>query len=368
MAAWWRSGPLNGGTSASTSRSSRSTSCPARSGQLSRRRSPIWGGSWPPPPRSSSRGGRMAIVASDVRISILGPLEVRVGFGDPVDVVGPRLRRLLVRLAVDPDRVVLTGQLVDGVWGEDPPAGLTNALQSLVSRLRRLLPDVVESHPSGYRLALEPDAVDVVRFRSLALAGRDELRSDPRQAGATLRERLALWRGPALADAADAHFAQAAAARLDELGIGALEDRIEADLATTADGALVAELEELVTAHPLRERLCGQLMRALARTGRQAEALAAYERLRTRLADELGIDPSEELKAVHLDVLRGEVALPQALLSLLGARELGLLPPRGSARSPRGRSPPAWTTASGCWPTVAGRSCRGTRRCGPWST
>jgi predicted ATPase/DNA-binding SARP family transcriptional activator len=253
----------------------------------------------------------MAIVASDVRISILGPLEVRVGFGDPVDVVGPRLRRLLVRLALDPDRVVLTGQLVDSVWGEDPPAGVTNALQSLVSRLRRLLPDTVESHPAGYRLALEPDAVDIVRFKSLALAGHEELRSDPRQAGATLREALALWRGPALADAADAHFAQAAAARLDELRLGALEDRIEADLATTADGALVAELEELVTAHPLRERLCGQLMRALTRSGRQAEALAAYQRLRTRLADELGIDPSEELKAVHLDVLRGELAPPR---------------------------------------------------------
>jgi predicted ATPase/DNA-binding SARP family transcriptional activator len=251
----------------------------------------------------------MASVASDVRIGILGPLEVRVGFGEPVEVVGPRLRTLLVRLAADADRVVLASQLVDAVWGDDPPAGATNALQSLVSRLRRLLPDLIESDPTGYRLALDPEAVDAVRFESLALAGREELRGgDPRQAGEVLREALALWRGPALADAAGAHFAQAAAARLEELRLGALEDRIEADLAAGAGETLVAALDELVTAHPLRERLCGQLMRALARAGRQADALAAYERLRARLADQLGIDPSEELKAVHVAVLRGEAS------------------------------------------------------------
>src|SRR6266508_1510655 len=144
----------------------------------------------------------MAGVASDVRIGILGPLEVRVGFGEPVEVVGRRLRRLLIRLAIDPDRMVLASQLVDAVWDEDPPAGATNALQSLVSRLRRLLPDAVESDSVGYRLALEPDAVDAIRFEALARAGREELRRDPRQAGDTLREALALWRGPALAGAA----------------------------------------------------------------------------------------------------------------------------------------------------------------------
>src|SRR6266498_3516823 len=187
-------------------------------------------------------------MASDVRIGILGPLEVRVGFGEPVEVAGPRLRRLL--------------------------------------------PDVVGSHPAGYRLALDPEAVDAVQFEALARAGRGELRRDPGQAAATLREALALWRGPALADAAEAGFAGPAAVRLEALRLGALEDRIEADLAGDVDDGLVAELDELVTVHPRRERLHGQLMRALARAGRQADALAAYERLRARLADELGVDPS----------------------------------------------------------------------------
>jgi tetratricopeptide (TPR) repeat protein len=144
---------------------------------------------------------------ANVRIGILGPLEVRVGFAEPVEVVGPRLRRLLVRLALDPDRMVLASQLVDAVWGEEPPAATANALQSLASRLRRLLPDLIESHPAGYRLALDPEAVDAVRFENLALAGREELRRDPRRAASTLREALALWRGPPLADAAEADFA-----------------------------------------------------------------------------------------------------------------------------------------------------------------
>jgi predicted ATPase/DNA-binding SARP family transcriptional activator len=272
-------------------------------------------------------------VASDVWIGILGPLEVRVGFGELVEVVGPRLRALLVRLALDPDRVVLGEQLIDAVWGENPPAKAANALQSLVSRLRRLLPDVVESHPSGYRLKLDSETVDAVRFENLALAGREELRRDPRRAASTLREALALWRGPALADAAEADFALAARARLEELRLGALEDRVEADLAAVEDDRLVAELEELVTAHPLRERLCGQLMRALSRAGRQADALAAYERLRTRLAEELGIDPSKDLQAVHVAVLRGETAPPPMVAVSSANRD------RDRGREPGERAP-----------------------------
>ena len=252
--------------------------------------------------------GRMTGMAGGVRIGILGPLEARTGTGAPVALPGARLRRLLLRLALDPGRVVLTSQLIDAIWESAPPAGAANALQSLVSRLRRLLPGAVASAPAGYRLAVEPGAVDAVRFEALALAGRRELDRDPQQAGRTLREALALWRGPALADAAGAEFAQAAIARLEELRLAALEDRIEADLATGGDGALLAELGELAAAHPLRERLCGQLMRALAARGRQAEALAAYEQLRARLAEELGVDPSAELQAVHVAVLRGEPA------------------------------------------------------------
>src|SRR6266540_3418106 len=275
----------------------------------------------------------MANVAMDLRIGILGPLEVRVGFGEPVQVVGPRLRALLIRLAMEPDRVVLAGQLIDAVWDSDPPAAATGALQSLVSRLRRLLPDVVESHAIGYRMAIDPEAVDSVQFERLALAGRDELRGDPQRARELLREALALWRGPALADVATARFAGAAVARLEELRLGAIEDRIEAELATGSGQRLVAELDELVTANPLRERLSGLLVRALARGGRQADALGAYERLRSRLADELGIDPSEELQAIHLRVLRGEAGPPPAAATGAGtARHLSEPP---AAEEPR---------------------------------
>jgi predicted ATPase/DNA-binding SARP family transcriptional activator len=247
-------------------------------------------------------------VPGGLRIAILGPLEVRAGSGLPVEVAGARLRRLLLRLALDPGRVVTSAQLVDAVWDDHPPAGAANALQTLVSRLRRLLPGVLESSPGGYRLAVDAEAVDAVRFEALALAGRRQLGGDPDRARVLLGEALALWRGPALADAATAAFAGPAVARLDGLRLQALEDRVEADLAAGATDRLVAELEELVAGHPLSERLGGQLVRALALRGAQADALGAYGRLRARLADELGIDPSPELQAVHVAVLRGELA------------------------------------------------------------
>jgi predicted ATPase/DNA-binding SARP family transcriptional activator/tetratricopeptide (TPR) repeat protein len=269
----------------------------------------------------------MAGVTGDVRIGILGPLELRTGSGERVEVVGPRLRTLLIRLALDPGRVILGDQLIDAVWGERPPAGAANALQSLVSRLRRVLPGAIESNASGYRLALDPEVVDAVRFERLAMAGRGALRRDPLEAATALRQALALWRGPALADAATAPFAAPTVARLEELRLSALEDRIEADLVSgvvVGGETLVAELDGLVTVHPTRERLCGQLMRALARAGRQADALAVYERVRTRLADQLGMDPSEELEAAHLQVLRGE---DTARAGRAGGRDGGVAPP-----------------------------------------
>ena len=275
----------------------------------------------------------MASVAMDLRIGILGPLDVRVGFGEPVQVVGPRLRALLIRLALAPDRVVLAGQLIDAVWDAEPPVAASGALQSLVSRLRRLLPDVVESHAAGYRLAVDPEAVDSVQFERLALAGREELRGDPGRARELLRGALALWRGPALADVATARFAGAAIARLEELRLGAVEDRIEAELASGTGDRLVAELDELVTAHPLRERLSGLLVRALVRGGRQADALGAYERLRSRLADELGIDPSDDLEAIHLSVLRGQTGPPPAEPRAAPAAEPSTAPDRPAAQT-----------------------------------
>jgi len=238
---------------------------------------------------------------------VLGPLEVRADAGEPVEVGGTRLRTLLILLALEPGRVVTTSRLIDGVWADERPAGAANALQALVSRLRRAVPDiVVESRPAGYRLVTAGDEVDARRFERLAAAGRSRLREDPAGAAATLREALGLWRGPALADVAGAEFARARAARLTELRLTATEDRVEADLGLGAGPSLVPELEELVAAHPLREPLIGQLMRALCASGRPSAALTVFEQARGRFAEQLGADPSPDLTALHTAVLRGE--------------------------------------------------------------
>lgn len=237
-------------------------------------------------------------------IRILGPLEVRTNAGIG-GIGGSRLRTLLILLALDAGRIVTTRRLIAALWGDDPPAGAGNALQSLVSRLRRVLPGIaIESRPTGYRLAVDPDAVDAGRFERLVAVGRALVEAEPARAAQMLREALALWRGPALADVADAEFAQQPIARLAELRLAATEARIEAELALGKGAELVAELTPLVAAHPLRERLRGQFMRALRAAGRQADALATYEEARRVLADELGVDPSRELTEVYLSVLR----------------------------------------------------------------
>lgn len=247
-----------------------------------------------------------------MRVAILGPLRVEDGAGRPVEVGGARLRTLLGRLALDGGRPVGVPALVDALWGDSPPADELNALQSLVSRLRRALPDpaMVDSGPAGYRLAVRPDDVDAVLFERLATAGRRALTDgDTDRAASTLREALALWRGPALADGDGQPWAATAAARLEERRLAATEDRVEAELALGASSEVLPELEALVAEHPLRERLRGQLVRALYAAGRQADALAAYEDVRGRLADELGVDPSPALREIHLQVLRADPAL-----------------------------------------------------------
>ncbi|MDQ0376670.1 BTAD domain-containing putative transcriptional regulator [Amycolatopsis thermophila] len=258
--------------------------------------------------------------------AILGPVEARSAAGNPVPLGGPRPRSLLALLLLDAGRVVGTERLIDGLYGDQPPGDAANALQAQVSRLRRKLGDEarIESNPAGYRLAIEPDHVDVHRFTRLARDGRDALdRNEHARAAKLLRDALALWRGPALADVREAPFAEAHAVRLDELRTTAIEDRAEADLALGESRAIIGELTDLCAAHPLRERLRVLLMRALAANGRQAEALTVFEDARRTLADELGADPSPELAAAHLTVLRAEAPpepprLPGQLTSFIG--------------------------------------------------
>ena len=235
---------------------------------------------------------------------MLGPLEVRAASGEVLEVGGARLRTLLIMLALRPGQVVPASQLIDGLWAEHVPSGALNALQALVSRLRRTLPGaVIESRPAGYRLTLDPGNTDIVRFEELAAAGQAQLRTDPAAAAATLREALKLWRGPALVDVAGTEFGEAVIARLEEQKLTATERRIDADLVTGVTEPLVAELEELVVAYPLREPLAARLMRALHASGRRSAALEVYEQTRKRLAGQLGADPSAGLAALHLELL-----------------------------------------------------------------
>ncbi|MFD9909313.1 BTAD domain-containing putative transcriptional regulator [Streptomyces sp. NPDC059063] len=264
-----------------------------------------------------------------MRFGILGPLDIRTPGDEPVDPGGPRPRALLTLLLLDAGRAVSVERLTDGLYGERPPAGAANALQSQVSRLRRRLGPsgaAIEATPTGYRFAVSPDDVDAHRFERLAREGREALAAgEPVRAAGLLRDALALWRGPALADLPGAH---GAGTRLDELRTAAVQDRIDADLATGGGPDLVPELRELLAARPLSERLYGQLMRALHAGGRAAEALAVFEEARGTLARELGADPSAELSALHLELLRGaeparRPGVPAQLTPLVGReREL----------------------------------------------
>ncbi|WP_130343867.1 BTAD domain-containing putative transcriptional regulator [Herbihabitans rhizosphaerae] len=239
-----------------------------------------------------------------MQIRMLGSFEVHTDDGVLADVPGARLRGLLIALALEPGHVVPKATLVDWIWGEHPPADAANALQRLVSRLRKALPEgSVDGQTNGYRLTVAPDAVDAVRFERLVVKARDD--DDPRR----LREALALWRGAAMQDVGLPESAafDAAVTRLEALRLTATEDRFDAEISLGRGAKLVTELTDLVAAHPVRERLVAALMRSLVASGRDTEALLVYERTRETLADELGVDPSPELSALHLALLRGEL-------------------------------------------------------------
>ncbi|WP_431896918.1 BTAD domain-containing putative transcriptional regulator [Nonomuraea sp. bgisy101] len=261
-----------------------------------------------------------------MRFGVLGPTEVA---GVPVR--GARLSGLLVLLALEAGRVVSVERLINDVYG---PSGTVNALQSQVSRLRGVVGVPLELGPAGYRLVVDPLEVDAHLFTRLVADARRASAAGERSR--LLRRALGLWRGPALADVLGLPFAEGEAVRLEELRLAALEDRVEADLldGSAPDGELVAELGELVRRHPLRERLRGQHMRALAGAGRRAEALEAFEQARRALAEELGADPSPELAALHVRLL--SPSSPSA------ARVPGAVPRAAlSADSPAGLSPAA---------------------------
>jgi predicted ATPase/DNA-binding SARP family transcriptional activator len=251
-------------------------------------------------------------VVAIVEFRILGSVEVSDD-GQVKDLGGLRERTLLARLLLSAGQVVSADRLADDLWEGDPPPHCMATLRVYISRLRRALGSgsgAVATHPPGYRLVLGEGELDAHRFDGLVAAARSDLAEGrPEAAAARLRDALALWRGPALSDVADFGFAQADVIRLEEARLAAIEDRVEADLACGRHSGVASELDGLVAAHPLRERLCGQRVLALYRCGRQADALQAYQDLRGRLAGELGIDPNPGLARLHEAILRQDPEL-----------------------------------------------------------
>ena len=305
---------------------------------------------------------------------ILGSFEVRAG-GRLVGLGGEKPRALLAVLLLHRNEVVSADRLIDDLWGESPPETALRTLRAYVSRLRKALarngrlcvprnpnaaPDVERgvllTRGRGYLLRVAPGELDLERFRELAERGRDALAAGNTEEAATvLSEALEIWRGPPLADFAYEPFAQAVIARLEELGLAAVEDRVDADLALGRARELVGELRDLVAGHPLRERLRGQLMLALYRSGRQAEALEAYQEFRRTLSEELGLEHGPGDTAARAGDPR-----PRPERSILAAAQEGL--PRRRRLQPEvrwvgsGSSSPA---QAGCGRSVAS----GARRC-----
>jgi DNA-binding SARP family transcriptional activator len=266
---------------------------------------------------------------------LLGPLEVWDG-QRPVAIHGAKERALLACLLLDANRVVSSDRLVDELWGEDPPESARKSLQVRVSNLRKALRpagDVLRSTGGGYVVRVGPDELDLDRFERLLAEAEDaRARGEPALAVAKLRDALALWRGPALADVVSDTFGRAAAGRLEELRLVALERRIEAQLELGGHVEAVAELEALVARHPYRERLRALLMLALYRSGRQAEALGAYREARRELVGELGIEPGPGLHGLEQAMLRQDPTLDLAAVAaperaiLVAALDTGALP------------------------------------------
>ena len=266
---------------------------------------------------------------------LLGPLEVSE-HERSLALGGAKQRSLLALLLLRANELVTTDHLIDQLWGASPPLTAGKSVQVYISRMRKVLGDGrLTTHGRGYVLHVEPSEFDLARFERLCAEARQ---AAPDAAAGKLRDALALWRGPALADLAYEPFAQVEVARLEEMRLAAVELRIDADLALGRHAELIGELEALVARHPLRERLRLQLMLALYRSARQAEALEAYRSARRELQDELGLEPSEELKRMEQAILRQDPSLEPPRLKgsdpLSGGDSRGLTPDQaGGVRS-----------------------------------
>ena len=237
---------------------------------------------------------------------ILGPLEVGAN-GTPVHLGGQKQRALLAYLLLRANDVVPAERLIEEIWGDPAPRTAMTSLQNIVSQLRKVLgPEPLETRSPGYRLRISPEQLDLTRFERIVRSARG---TEPAERARVLTEALALWRGTPLSDFVYERWAQDEIRRLDELRLAALEDRIDAELELDRSSDLVPELERLVAEYPQRERLRGQLMLALYRSGRQTEALQAYQDARRVLVDELGIEPGPQLQRLNASILRQEAGL-----------------------------------------------------------
>ena len=245
-----------------------------------------------------------------IRVSLLGPTEVLIG-DEMTPIAGTKLQSLVALLALAVPHPVADGRLVDELWGDAQPVGAANALQALVSHLRRLLGrSAVVRRGSGYALSIDPDEVDAIRLERLVRRAREESRRGAHASAAeSFRAAVELVRGEPLAELVDRWFARDAAARLEEMVLAAQEGLIDSELAMGHHAEVVNRIAELVRHYPLRERFRAQLIVALYRCGRQAEALQTYRDARCYLLEELGVDPGPELRALERSVLAHDPAL-----------------------------------------------------------
>jgi DNA-binding SARP family transcriptional activator len=267
-----------------------------------------------------NREKRCYKTGSVLEFRVLGPLEV-LSEGEAVPVAGQRQRALLTLLLLHAGEVLSTDRLVDRLWGEAPPRTATTSLQNAIAQLRKLFgADVVRTKPPGYVLDLDGNSLDLRRFEELV--GRSR-RTDPEERAQLLREALGLWRGEPLAEVMFEPFADEELPRLLELRLATLEDRIDADLELGRHADVAGELESLIRRHPLRERMRAQLMLALYRAGRQADALQAYQDARKALVAELGIEPGRALQDLHAAILRQDAKLDGATRARRGDDHVG---------------------------------------------